>query len=188
MSRKKQEFGWVRGEDDEDGSSLAGAEEGGDEDYRPIRSDHRGAMMDLKALANRLAKLPSGLRRTLPLDEETQRQLDMLAAADQRPDRRRVLMRAKLLLGAVDPVQLEAAIAGDTPVAILDRALIDWRTRIVAGDDAVLQSFVEAYPATDRQAVRTSARETRGQGPGAAAASRRLLQLLRNAATGQSEE
>jgi ribosome-associated protein len=154
---------------------------------RPIRSEHREAMMDLKDLANRIAKLPQAARRALPLDEELQEQLDRLANADPRSDRRRLLMRAKLLLGAVDLARLNAALAGDTATAAWERESVRWRTRILAGDDALIQEFVEAFPGADRQAIRTATREARGQGPVATRAHIRLLQLIRAAATAQGE-
>ncbi len=149
---------------------------------RPIRREHRDKMIDLKALTNRLAKLPVSVRRRLPLDEEVQAQLDRLAAADPRSDRRRVLMRAKLLLGGADMVRLHAALAGDTVAAAWDRESVRWRTCLIAGNDADLQAFVEAYPGADRAAIRTSLREARGQGPAAVRANTRLLALVRAAA------
>ncbi len=137
-------------------------------------------MLDLKAMANRLAALPRGLRRTLPLDEETLDHLDLLARSEG-ADRRRVLMRAKLLLGSVDMALLERALAGDTPSAARDRECVRWRTRLVAGDDVVLQELVEAHPGADRQAIRASTREARGQGTAAERARTRLLELVREA-------
>ncbi|MDP2308460.1 MAG: DUF615 domain-containing protein [Pseudomonadota bacterium] len=151
------------------------------------RNEHRAQMLDLKALANRLAKLPQGLRRTLPLDEELQGELDRLAAAAQLPHRRRLVMRVKLLLGAVDLVRLNAVLDGDTDAAALERVLQHWRTRILAGDDAVLQAFIDSFPAADRQALRTAAREARREGPVAARASSRLHKLLRDAASAPPE-
>lgn len=145
---------------------------------RAIRSEHRSQMLDLKALANRLAALPMGQRRTLPLDDELQDQLDHLATVVG-SDRRRVVMRTKLLLDAVDMVKLEAALAGDTPAAARDRACVQWRTRMIAGGDPVIQAFLEVHPRADRQAIRTSAREAGGEGHMAERARVRLLQLLR---------
>lgn len=152
------------------------------------RSVHRGQMLDLKALANRIAKLPLATRRTLPLDEDVQAQLDLLAAADPRSDRRRTLMRTKLLLGGVDLVKLEAALAGDTASAAWDRESDRWRTRIVEGDDLVLQAFMEAWPRADRQAIRTCAREARGEGPAAKRAFSRLLGMVRASARPAGED
>ena len=149
---------------------------------RPIRREHRNNMIDLKALTNQISRLPQAVRRRLPLDEDVQAQLDRLAAADPRSDRRRVLMRAKLLLGGADLVRLHAALAGDTVAAAWDRESDRWRTRLIAGADADLQSFVEAYPGADRLAIRTSLREARGKGPAAVRATNRLLHLVRAAA------
>lgn len=146
------------------------------------RNEHRAQMLDLKALANRLAKLPPGLRRTLPLDEELQGELDRLAGAAQLPHRRRLVMRVKLLLGAVDLVRLNAVLDGDTDAAALERVLQHWKARILVGDDAVLQQFIASFPAADRQGLRTASREARRQGPVAVRANARLLKLLRVAA------
>lgn len=156
---------------------------------RAIRSEHRGQMLDLKELANRISAMPQGVRRSLPLDDEAQAQLDLLAVASG-SDRRRVLMRAKLLVGGADLVALAAALDGDTPAAARDRACIQWRARLVAGDDVVLQAFIERYPAADRQAVRTATRDARGAGPASDRAKARLLQLVREAAAapGEAEE
>src|SRR5687767_13244920 len=106
------------------------------------RSVHRAQMLDLKDLAIRLAKLPHGVRRTLPLDDELQRELDQFAAAGSMPHRRRLLMRVKLLLGSADLDRLHAVLGGDTEAAALERAVQRWRADILAGDDAALQRFV----------------------------------------------
>jgi ribosome-associated protein len=166
----------------EDPAGLSGEAEPEERAKRLVRSEHRAAMMDLKALGNRLAKLPQSRRRTLPLDERLQDELDQLAAAGQMQHRRRLLMRVKLMLGSVDLDRLAAVLGGDTDQAALERVMQHWRTRILAGDDAVLQAFIEAYPAADRQALRTAVRDSRREGPAAARASYRLLQLLREAA------
>lgn len=149
---------------------------------RPIRSEHHDAMLDLKALANRLAAMPEGQRRLLPLDEETQEALQMLKDAERRPSRRRLLMRARLLLGTADPEKLQQTLTGNTPAAARDRECIRWRTRILAGGDDDLQAFMERWPRADRQAIRANAREARGTSPAAARAQTRLLALIREAA------
>jgi ribosomal 50S subunit-associated protein YjgA (DUF615 family) len=153
---------------------------------RPIRSEHRDDMMDLKEMANKLAAMPVGHRRTLPLGEELQEQLDLLGKIDG-AGRRRLLMRVKLLLGGLDRKLLEAALSGDTPAAARDRECIRWRTRLLAGDDVVLQQFIEAHPTADRQALRTHIRDARGTTPGAERARTRLLLLVREAAAAELE-
>ncbi len=175
MARKKTDYLW-------EADDQSPPEPEADRPGRPERSEHRAAMLDLKDLANRLAALSRGERRTLPLAEDTLDQLDLLDAADGRVDRRRVLMRAKLLLGREDLVKLDAALAGDTTAAARERELVAWRARIIAGDDAVIQAFIEGYPHADRQAIRTNAREARSAGAGAKAAGDRLLRSLRDAA------
>jgi ribosomal 50S subunit-associated protein YjgA (DUF615 family) len=170
------------GDESEAAAGTPGVAEPTEGGGRPIRSEHRAQMLDLKALANRIARLPERVRRALPLDEELQEELDRLAAAGLAPHRRRLLMRVKLLLGAVDLDRLHAVLDGNTDTAALERMLHQWRTRILAGDDTVLQGFIDTYPAADRQGLRTAAREARRQGPVAIRANARLLQLLREAA------
>ena len=154
---------------------------------RPLRSEHREDMSDLKALANRIAALPPGQRRALPLEDETREQVELLVRADG-AGRRRLLMRVKGLLGAGDLGQLQAALAGDGPAEALDRECVRWRTRLMDGDDAVLQLFVAAHPGSDRQALRASIRDARGVGPAAERARTRLLVLVREASPVAGQE
>ena len=148
---------------DAEGPSEADPDEP-DDTGRLDRGEHRARMVDLKALANRLAKLSPGLRHRLPLGEELQHELDRLAEAPLISHRRRLVMRVKLLLGAEDLDRLEAVLGGDTAAA-LERSLQKWRARILAGDDTVIQQFIDAYPTADRQGLRTAAREARRVGP-----------------------
>ncbi len=151
---------------------------------RVARWDHRDDMEALKALANRIAKLPPAERRALPLDEEALAQFENLANAALKPERRRSLMRAKLLLAHADMDVLHAVLEGGGAAALAARAADSWRDRIVAGDDAVLTSFLAAHPGGDRQALRAAARDARGAGPPAKRAALRLLKLVREAAGG----
>lgn len=151
------------------------------------RGLHRDNMEDLKDLTERLSALPQKVRRALPLDEELQYHLELLASAE-RSDRRRLLLRTRQLLGGADLVALEAALTGNSPAAHRDQATIHWRTRILAEGDAALQAFVEAFPRADRQSIRANAREARGTTPAAVRAQGRLLQLLRAAAEPEAVE
>lgn len=174
MPRKP--FLWVK--DEPEAEVDAEAEDA--EDGRPERSEHRAAMLALRQLANRLADLTRGQRRALPLAAETLDALDALDAADGRVERRRLLMRAKLLLGREDVTAVEAALAGDTPAAARERELQAWAARIVRDGDAEIQRFVEAWPAADRGAIRGAARACLATGVPSA----RLLKALRDGAVG----
>lgn len=185
MGRKKTTFYEVReGEkgfeivlNTELADQIAEEEDAGER--RPERAVHREAMRDLKLLANRLVKLPRSTRRALPLDEEILDQLDRVADAGVSSERRRFLMRLKLLMRDVDFDQLEAALEGDTPDAARGRELERWRTRLVQGGNDVIHEFVSTYPGADSQQIRAVLREARADGPHAARASRRLYQLLK---------
>lgn len=152
-----------------------------EDDGRPIRSEHRARMMDLRELVNRMAAATPSIRRSLPLPHEVIDLLEQIAAAGVRPDRRRLVMRARLVMGEdVDVAALEAHLAGHTPAAALERRLTAWRTRILEGGDPAIQRFVEAWPGADRQGIRALAREARVEAPGGSA-NRRLYRLLREA-------
>lgn len=147
---------------------------------RVVRSDHRAAMDALKDLANQLTALSPGQRRTLPLDEEARAELERLVAAGQRPDRRRILMRVKLLLAAHDLEPIRAILAGQTPAALAAQSAEAWRARLLGGDDRALHAFLDAHPTANRQALRTAAREARVETPAGKRAFQRLFKLLCN--------
>lgn len=149
---------------------------------RVVRWDHREEMEALKALANRIAKLPASTRKALPLDEEALEQFEHLANAALKPERRRSLMRAKLLLAHADMAAIHAVLDGGGPALVAAQAAESWRNRIVAGDDAVLTTFLGQHPSGDRQALRAAAREARSaEGPAAKRAALRCLRLVRAA-------
>ena len=190
MARKKTTFAWVRDEPipggiADEATDEADSEEDEDRDAsgRLDRVAHRARMEKMKELAIRLAALPPGLRAALPVEEQTLAALDQLAGSDRGPHRRRLVMRARLLLGGEDLARLEAALAGHTPAAARERALLGWRTRILAGDDSVLSAFLAEHSQADRQVLRACIREARGTDEGARRANRSLLRLLRDAVT-----
>ena len=149
---------------------------------RPIRSVHRAAMLDLKATANQIAALPTKARRALPLDDEAQAVFDQLATCEPTPERRRLVMRAKLMVGRVDPDLLAAALEGRTPASERDEILVNWRKTLLEGTEQALSAFIASYPGADRQQLRTTVRESKGTGPVAERAKARLLAELREAA------
>lgn len=161
--------------------AIAEEEDAGER--RPQRGDHRESMRDMKLLCNRMAKLPRFARRALPLAPEILDQLDAVADAGVSNERRRLLMRLKLLMRDVDLDAIDAALDGDTPAASRSRELERWRTKILAGGDDELQAFVTLYPGGDMQRMRLAAREARGTGPAAARALKRLFVLLKECAT-----
>ena len=159
---------------------IVGAEDD-DVDGRPLRSEHRAETEALKDLANRIAKLSQGQRRLLPLSEEAQEQLDLLARSGNTPDRRRTLKRAQLFLAQADIAAVEAAIEGKGATTISLPEAEAWRSRFLTGDDEAIQKFLLIYPAGDRQLLRGAVREAQGEGPLAKKSSQRLFKLIREA-------
>lgn len=158
-----------------------------DESGRIDRDVHRDRMEELHTLTERLARLPTRIRRSLPLDEETLDHLDQLAAANPRADRRRLVLRARTLLAGNDLEALDRALCGQGDAALQDQVLIRWRSRILAEGDSAIQEFLLAFPGGDRQGVRTAARDAGRTGAAGVRAQARLLELLRDAAAAVEE-
>jgi len=166
--------------EDVESEDVSAADEAGG---RMVRSEHRADMDALKAFTNRLAELPPGRRRELPLGDDAREALEQLAASGPTPARRRALMRCKLLLAHEDLDALTAEVEGRGARALAGQVAEHWRDQLLAGDDTTLQGFLAAHPSGDRQALRGAMREARGAPPAAARAERRLFELVR-AATG----
>ncbi len=181
MARKRtKSFGWVR-EDLADDASFAAplVDPDAESPYRPSPAEHRAHMIDLRGLANRLAELPVARRRVLPLPEDVQEALDVLAGLGHTPARRRQVHRVKGLLSHVDAEALEAAIDGDGPQEARFREAERWRTRLLSGGDEALGAWLDLHPGTDRQSLRAALRTAAEPTDAGTRAQRRVLDLLR---------
>jgi ribosome-associated protein len=172
MGRKKKGFQWVREDQEEQAIERV---------VRAVRQDEKHAEHELELLVRRLVELTPAGRRTLPLAPETVAALDALAKLSRTPARGRQARFVKLLLRRVDLPELYTALEGDTEQASQLRGVERWRTRLIGGDDADLQAFIEAYPGAERNRIRALLRAARGEDDAASRASRRLFKLLKAA-------
>lgn len=171
--RKDKGFQWVR--EDQDGEARPRIE-------RAIRQREKDETKELENWVRRLADLPASTRARLPLSDEIKACLTQYAGLSRTPARGRLARRLTQLLRHEDMEPVEANLDGDGERDQLLRALERWRDRLIKGGDADLQAFMEEYAAADRQRVRTLTRQARGEGKGAAKASKALFQVLKEAA------
>ena len=172
MARKKRGFEWMR--EDQEGEAITHVQR---RDQTAARAERRA----LEDLAQRLVAMPTGRLTKLPLDEETLEALAVLARQGPKSSRRRQLLRVQAHLRPLDIEALEAAIAGATQDTTRLQLLERWRRKLIEGGDDQLQAFVDAHPTADRQRLRALTRQSRGQGPVAARAARRLFQVMKEA-------
>lgn len=154
MARRKRGPEWVREDIDEEAEPLA---------VRRDRGAEKAAAKVREALALRIAAVPKGTRRRLPLSEHVAEAVEELVRQPPAPSRRRQLLVVKRLLADEDLEAIEAALSGRSEAH--DRAqIVDrWRDRVVAEGDAVLEDFLEAHGG-DRQRLRQLARHARKRG------------------------
>ena len=146
--------------------------------YR-ARKDHSEA---LARLAVALVELAPHQLGELALDDELRAVVEACRPMTRAP-RIRELRRISTILRRHDYDSLAAAVRdagtrGSTRARRL-RECEDWRDKIVAGDDAVLEAFVTAYPSADRQHLRQLARRARAAPAGRGF--RSLFQAIRDA-------
>jgi ribosome-associated protein len=171
--RKDKGFQWVR--EDQDGAAKPRIE-------RAIRQREKDETKELENWVRRLAEQPASTRARLPLSDEVKVALTQYAGLSRTPARGRLARRITQLLRHEDMEAVEANLDGDGERDQLLRALERWRDRLIKGGDTDLQAFVEEYEAADRQRIRALARQARGEGRGAAKASKALFQILKTAA------
>lgn len=171
--RRDKGFQWVR-EDQED--------EAKPRVERAIRQREKDETKELELWVRRLAEVPRGRWGTLGLSDDVLKGLDQYVGMSRTPARGRIARRLKQLLRHEDMEAVEAALAGDNEHDQKMRELERWRDRLVAGDDADLQAFIEEHPSADRQRLRGLLRQARGEGKGAAKALKAVFQELKAAA------
>src|SRR6476661_5737858 len=145
---------------------MRGKDEETGEFYSPSRSEQRRAALDVLELGGKLAVLSDAQLSKLPIPEhllphilETRRitshiahkrQLQFLAKQMRREDEETL----DALRDALD----EKGEASRREVAEMHRVEA-WRERLIDGGDEALAEFLDAFPQSDRQRLRTLVRE-----------------------------
>jgi ribosome-associated protein len=156
-----------------------------DIEERPSKSARKRELLELQALADRMAGLSDKRLRALAVDERLREALTQLRAMRPSGSRNRQL---KHCVKFMDPEALQQVIAylddrhsqqvaGNQAFHRVEQ----WRDRLVSGGDAALDAFLQEYGEVDRQHIRRLCRDAgreheTGRPPGAA---RKLFRYLR---------
>lgn len=171
MSRKPRKGYFVRGQFVAEGSEL-------DEQFKqelrsggPSKTELKAQSTELQALGEQLPGLRADLLAPLGLPERLLTALDQLQRiADFEGRRRQGQYVGKLMrqLPSETIAAIRAALddqrRGAAHEVLRLHAAEDWRTRLVAGDEAV-QSWAAQFPAADLQKLRTLVRQARKDAP-----------------------
>lgn len=130
----------------------------------PSRNELKKQMQDLQELGEAVAALPVDRLDKLNIDERLRDAIDELRRTRSFEGRRRQLQYIGKLMKAEDPAPLREAVASLRVGSASDTLALHqaeyWRDQLLAGDDA-LKKWVEAYPATDIQQLRSLVRSAR---------------------------
>ena len=130
----------------------------------PSRNELKKQMQDLQELGEAVAALPVDRLDKLPIDERLRDAIDELRRTRSFEGRRRQLQYIGKLMKSEDLAPLREAVASYRVGSATDTLALHqaeyWRDQLLAGDDA-LQKWVEAYPATDIQQLRSLVRSAR---------------------------
>ena len=130
----------------------------------PSRNELKKQMKDLQDLGEAVAALPIDRLDKLKLDERLRDAIDELRRTRSFEGKRRQIQYIGKLMKSQDPEPLREAVASYRVGSASDTLALHqaeyWRDQLLAGDDA-LQNWVEAYPATDIQQLRSLVRSAR---------------------------
>ena len=130
----------------------------------PSRNELKKQMQDLQELGEAVAALPVDRLDKLKIDERLRDAIDELRRTRSFEGKRRQLQYIGKLMKSEDPAPLREAVASFRVGSASDTLALHqaeyWRDELLAGDDA-LKKWVEEYPATDIQQLRSLVRSAR---------------------------
>jgi len=130
----------------------------------PSRNELKKQMQDLQELGEAVAALPVDRLDKLKIDERLRDAIDELRRTRSFEGKRRQLQYIGKLMKSEDPAPLREAVASYKVGSASDTLALHqaeyWRDQLLAGDDAV-QKWIEEYPATDIQQLRSLVRSAR---------------------------
>jgi len=130
----------------------------------PSRNELKKQMQDLQELGEAVAALPVDRLDKLKIDERLRDAIDELRRTRSFEGKRRQLQYIGKLMKSEDPAPLREAVASFRVGSASDTLALHqaeyWRDQLLAGDEA-LHKWVEAYPATDIQQLRSLVRSAR---------------------------
>ena len=159
----------------------------------PSKSQVKREKLALQALAERLAGMPRGELERLGLSAATWVALDETPRIKDPRARGRHWKRIANLLEREDMAAVHALIDGaearEREANARHHALERWRERLIQDGDPALESFIDEYPAVDRQPLRALVRAAqRDAEQGRPDAPRKLFRFLRAVVDGAVDE
>lgn len=163
----------------------------GDDDVEYVSKTRlKKEMIELQEMATHITKLPQEQQNGLPLTIELRRAIDETKNIKKREALRRHRQYLGRLMRSADHEAIREALnelKDQQDRAIRQLHLVEqWRDELIAGDQAVLEQFFDAFPQADRQQVRNLLRnakkETQHNKPSGNA--RKLFRYLRGVITG----
>ena len=130
----------------------------------PSRNELKKQMKDLQDLGEAVAALPVDRLDKLKIDDRLRDAIDELRRTRSFEGKRRQVQYIGKLMKFENPEPLREAVASFRVGSASDTLALHqaefWRDQLLAGDDA-LQKWVEQYPATDIQQLRSLVRSAR---------------------------
>lgn len=130
----------------------------------PSRNELKQQMKELQELGEAVAALPVDRLDKLKLDERLRDAIDELRRTRSFEGKRRQVQYIGKLMKTVDPEPLREAVASFRVGSASDTLALHqaeyWRDQLLAGDEA-LRKWVEEYPSTDIQQLRSLVRSAR---------------------------
>lgn len=156
-----------------------------EEEYAPSRTQIKHQMEELQELGRRITELNPEQQAQVPMDDRLRDAIEEMRRISAHGARKRHLQYIGKLMRTADADAIRSAIERfDSASAAHNQkfhALEQWRERLITGDNADLQSYIESHPQADiqhlRQLVRNAQKEHQQQKPPAYA--RKLFRYLR---------
>ena len=137
---------------------------GDGDDARPSRAELKRASEALQALGLELAELPAERLAAVAMPDELRAAIDEYRRTKSREGRRRQLQYVGKLMRSADEAALREALAAATLGSARETLALHeaerWRAELIA-DDAGVGAFVQQFPATDTQQLRSLVRSAR---------------------------
>jgi ribosome-associated protein len=153
------------------------------------KTQQKRAMLELQALGVALVALPQARLSAMQLPAALAAAIAEARRMTRHEAKRRQLQYIGKLMRSIDAAPIReqlAALRGESAQAAAQhRRLEDWRSRLLADDDA-LTAFAEEFPRADLQALRAAIRNARKEQAASKPprAYRELFRLVREAAAG----
>jgi len=150
------------------------------------KTQQKRAMLELQALGVALVELPQTQLDAMQLPAALAAAVAEARRMTRHEAKRRQLQFIGKLMRSIDAAPIReqlAALRGESAQAVAQhRRLEDWRSRLLADDDA-LTAFAEEFPRADLQALRAAIRNARKEQAASKPprAYRELFRLLREA-------